>query len=58
MDAKAKVLEALKGAAAPMKVGEIVTATGLDKKEVDSAIKALKKEEAITSPVRCQYSIA
>jgi len=56
MEAKEKVLQALKSAPAPMKAGELVTATGLDKKEVDKAIKALKKEELITSPKNCYYS--
>lgn len=57
MEAKEKVLETLKNAPAPMKAGELVTATGLEKKEVDKAIKALKKEELIFSPKNCFYSI-
>lgn len=56
MEAKEKVLQALKDATAPMKAGELEAATGLDKKEVDKAIKALKKDELITSPKRCFYS--
>jgi len=56
MEAKEKVLEALKNASEPMKTGEIATATGLDKKEIDKAIKALKNDEKITSPKRCYYS--
>ena len=56
MEAKEMVLQTLKNAPAPMKAGELVTATGLDKKEVDKAIKALKKEELITSPKNCFYS--
>lgn len=50
---KEKVLEAMKAAGKPMKAGEIVEATGLDKKEVDKAMKMLKTEEAIVSPKRC-----
>ncbi|MCL2378944.1 MAG: MarR family transcriptional regulator [Defluviitaleaceae bacterium] len=56
MEAKEKVLETLKNAHTPMKAGELATATGLDKKEVDKAIKALKKDELITSPKHCFYS--
>ena len=56
MEAKEKVLQALKDAPAPMKAGELVTATGLDKKEVDKAIKALVKDELVASPKRCFYS--
>ena len=55
VDAKEKVLQALKDSLEPMKGGEIAAATGLDAKEVDKAIKALKKEELINSPKRCYY---
>ena len=50
---KEKVLDALKAAGKPLKAGEIVEATGLEKKEVDKAMKILKAEEAIVSPKRC-----
>ena len=56
MEAKENVLQVLKGASGPMKIAAIVEATGLDKKEVDKAIKALKKDELITSPERCHYA--
>ena len=48
-----KVLETLKSAGKPMKAGEIAEASGLDKKEVDKAMKVLKVEEKIVSPKRC-----
>lgn len=51
-----KILDALKKSAEPMKGGEIATATGIDKKEVDKAIKQLVKEDKITSPKRCFYA--
>jgi len=50
---KEKVLEALKGAGKPLKAGEIIAITGLEKKEVDKAMKALKDEGAIVSPKVC-----
>ena len=58
MEAKEKVLKALNDAAKPMKAGEIAEAAGLDKKEVDKAMKALKAEEAIVSPKRCFWEPA
>lgn len=56
MDIKEKVLEVLKDSAEPMKAGEIAEKSGIDKKEVDKAIKALKLEEKVISPKRCFYS--
>ncbi len=38
-----KVLETLQTAGKPLKAGEIAEASGLDKKEVDKAMKVLKK---------------
>lgn len=52
-----KVLEALKNSKEPLKAGDIAELAGIDKAEVDKAIKELKKEEKITSPKRCFYSI-
>ena len=39
----------------PLKGGEVAEISGLDKKEVDKAIKLLKKDEKIVSPKRCFY---
>lgn len=50
---KEKVLEVMKGACKAMKAGEIAELAGLDKKEVDKAMKALKAEGAIVSPKVC-----
>lgn len=50
-----KVLEILKVAGKPLKVGEIAEVSGLDKKEVDKAMKVLKKEERIVSPKFCYW---
>ena len=52
------VYNALKNSQEPLKTGDISEITGLDKKEVDKAIKALKKEEKIVSPKRCFYTVA
>lgn len=48
-----KVLAAMQAAGKPMKAGEIAEASGLDKNEVDKAMKVLKAEEKIVSPKRC-----
>ncbi|WP_303918578.1 MULTISPECIES: hypothetical protein [Draconibacterium] len=48
-----KVLAAMQAAGKPLKAGEIAEASGLDKKEVDKAMKVLKAEEKIVSPKRC-----
>ncbi len=49
------VLEVLKNSKQPLKSADIVAATGLEKKEVDKAIKALKSEDKIFSPKNCFY---
>ena len=55
MDAKELVLNALSKSASPLKSQEIADKIGIDKKEVDKAIKALKGEEKIMSPKVCYY---
>lgn len=50
-----KVLAAMQGAGKPMRAGDIVDACGLDRKEVDKAMKVLKAEEKIVSPKRCWW---
>jgi len=51
------VLNTLKNAGEPLKAGEIAEKAGIDKKEVDKALKELKNENIITSPKRCYYGI-
>lgn len=53
MENTQKVIDAMKQAGEPLKAGQIAELTGLDKKEVDKAMKTLKSEEAIVSPKRC-----
>ena len=52
-----KVISTIKKAKKPLKGGEIAELSGLDKKEVDKAIKELKVEDKIFSPKRCFYDI-
>ncbi len=55
MDTTKKVLDAMKKAGKALKAGEIAELAGLDKKQVDKAMKDLKAEEKISSPKRCYW---
>ena len=55
MDAKEQVLETKKKNGTPLNAGKIAELTGLDRKVVDKAMEALKKEGAIISPIRCYW---
>ncbi len=55
MEAKEKVLDAMKKAGVPLNAGKIVELTGLDRKDVDKAMTKLKAEQAIVSPVKCYW---
>ena len=48
-----KVLQTLKKAGEPLNAGKIAELSGLDRKEVDKAMNALKKAGTIVSPKRC-----
>ena len=58
MEAKQKVLDTMKQAGQPLNAGKIAELSGLDRKEVDKAMKALKEEGAIVSPGRCKWTPA
>ena len=58
MEAKDKVLATMKEAGTPRNAGKIAELSGLDKKEVEKAMKQLKEEGAIVSPVRCKWAPA
>jgi len=58
MDEKNTVLDAMRKAGEPLNAGKIAELTGLDRKVVDKAMAALKKEGAIVSPVRCKWTPA
>jgi biotin operon repressor len=58
MENKEKVLAAMKAAGEPLNAGKIAELTGIDRKEVDKAMKLLKEEGAIVSPVRCKWAPA
>ncbi len=56
MGLRDQIIELLKKSE-PLKGGEIAEKLGVEKRDVDKAIKALKKEEAVISPKRCFYSV-
>ena len=53
MEAAEKVLVAMKQAGTPLNAGKLVELTGLDRKEVDKAMKTLKANGVIESPKMC-----
>jgi len=53
--AKDQVYQVLKQSPEMMDAKGIMAATGLERAEVDKAIKALRKEELVESPKRCFY---
>jgi biotin operon repressor len=58
METKAKVLATMIEAGEPLNAGKIAELSGIDRKEVDKAMKQLKDEGAIVSPVRCKWEPA
>lgn len=55
MEALDQVLQAMKEAKEPLNAGKIAEITGLDRKVVDKAMAALKKDGRIESPKRCYW---
>ena len=58
MEAKELVLKVMAEAGEPLNAGKIAELSGLDRKVVDKAMKELKAEGAIVSPVRCKWEPA
>lgn len=53
METKEQVLDAMKKAGVALNAGKIVELTGLERKEVDKAMKQLKADGSIESPKNC-----
>lgn len=51
------IIKVLEESETSLRPGEIAEKAGLEKKDVDKAIKQLKKEEKIFSPKRCFYDV-
>ena len=58
MEITEKVLNTLKKAGEPLNAGKIAEISGLDRKEVDKAMKTLKENGSIVSPKRCYWEPA
>ncbi len=58
MEATEKVLQVMRETGEPLNAGKITEISGLERKEVDKAMKTLKKEEKIISPKRCYWAPA
>lgn len=54
-EAKAKVIETMKSAGEPLNAAKIAEMGGIDRKLVDKAMAALKKDGSIESPKRCYW---
>jgi len=57
MEIKEQVFQTLKSNVEPLKSGEIAEMAGLDKKDVEKAIKQLMNENKVDSPKRCFYGL-
>jgi DNA-binding IscR family transcriptional regulator len=55
MDTIEKVLSVMKKEGKALSAGQIAELSGLDRKEVDKAMKKLKTEELIVSPKNCYW---
>jgi biotin operon repressor len=58
MSAEEKVLAAMVKAGEPVGTTKVVELTGLDRKEVEKAMKSLKESGQIVSPKRCVWEPA
>jgi hypothetical protein len=58
MDDKQIVLDTMKKAGEPLNAGKIAELSGLERKAVDKAMAAMKKDGTIVSPVRCKWEPA
>ena len=58
MAEKEQILDAMKKAGEPLNAGKIAELTGLDRKVVDKAMTAMKKDGSIVSPIRCKWEPA
>ncbi|MCG8345962.1 MAG: MarR family transcriptional regulator [Chlorobiales bacterium] len=55
MEEKDAVLEVMKKEGKPLSAGQVSEISGLNRKKVDKAMKALKEEGRIVSPKRCYW---
>ena len=58
MDTVEKVLDVMKKAGKAVSAGQIAEASGIERKEVDKAMKKLKTDGKIVSPKNCYWQPA
>ena len=58
MNEKEIILETMVKAGEPLNAGKVAELSGLDRKAVDKAMTAMKKDGSIVSPVRCKWEPA
>ncbi|HNY01740.1 MAG TPA: HTH domain-containing protein [Bacteroidales bacterium] len=58
METTDKVLETMRKAGKAVSAGQIAELAGIDRKEVDKAMKKLKTDGKITSPKNCYWEPA
>ncbi len=58
METTEKVLETMRKAGKAVSAGQIAELAGIDRKEVDKAMKKLKTDGKITSPKNCYWEPA
>ena len=58
MSEKEQILAAMRKAGEPLNAGKVAELTGLDRKAVDKAFAAMKKDGSIVSPIRCKWEPA
>jgi predicted regulator of amino acid metabolism with ACT domain len=58
MTEKEQILDAMRKAGVPLNAGKVAELTGLDRKVVDKAFEAMKKDGSIVSPFRCKWEPA
>ncbi|MPM17905.1 hypothetical protein SDC9_64305 [bioreactor metagenome] len=55
MTTEEKILDTMKKSGKAMSAGQIAEATGIDRKEIDKAMKVLKTNGSIESPKVCYW---
>lgn len=55
METSKKILEAMKKAGKALSAGQIAELTGIDRKEIDKAMKGMKTDGSISSPKNCYW---
>lgn len=58
MEVADKILASMKKAKKPLSAGQLAELTGVERKEIDKAMKALKTTGKITSPKVCYWEPA